>query len=350
MLDATGTERAVVVGALDGQPAGPRPRRRPPGAGRRLGRDRAGDPGPGAVPARAAGVVRPVGRGHRRRRGLGSLQPVLLAARLSRLPRLLLRPAGARGALDQADRGPRGVGPGHRRRDAGPGRGRVASRASARCEEQCAAVRCPVVVVHGTDDRVIPYDARSTPGGADRRDAGDLRGHRPRPPGQGAGGPQPGARRRPDRGHAGRGRASAGSGRRDGPSGCSTCRPRSGSDTSAATSPSPTSCASSIRAWRSSGSRSRRSPTSWSGPASASTRRRPGWRARAATSSPSPASTTCTPSRRSAGWTRSWSPTSWSSTTWSASATTTSGSATRRGTSTTSCTRTRASSARRSPG
>ena len=26
-------------------------------------------------------------------------------------------------------------------------------------EEQCADVRCPVVVVHGTDDRVIPYDA-----------------------------------------------------------------------------------------------------------------------------------------------------------------------------------------------
>jgi pimeloyl-ACP methyl ester carboxylesterase/predicted glycosyltransferase len=26
-------------------------------------------------------------------------------------------------------------------------------------EEQCAQVRCPVVVVHGTDDRVVPYDA-----------------------------------------------------------------------------------------------------------------------------------------------------------------------------------------------
>jgi pimeloyl-ACP methyl ester carboxylesterase/predicted glycosyltransferase len=26
-------------------------------------------------------------------------------------------------------------------------------------EEQCASVRCPVVVVHGTDDRVIPYEA-----------------------------------------------------------------------------------------------------------------------------------------------------------------------------------------------
>ena len=39
------------------------------------------------------------------------------------------------------------------------------------------------------------------------------------------------------------------------------------------------------------------------------------WRTRAGISSMSPASTTCTRSRRSAGWTRSSSPTSWSSTT-----------------------------------
>jgi pimeloyl-ACP methyl ester carboxylesterase/predicted glycosyltransferase len=36
-------------------------------------------------------------------------------------------------------------------------RGRAVGQRSA--EEQCADVRCPVVVVHGTDDRVIPYDA-----------------------------------------------------------------------------------------------------------------------------------------------------------------------------------------------
>jgi pimeloyl-ACP methyl ester carboxylesterase len=35
--------------------------------------------------------------------------------------------------------------------------GRVPGERSA--EDQCAAVRCPVVVVHGTDDRVIPYQA-----------------------------------------------------------------------------------------------------------------------------------------------------------------------------------------------
>ena len=76
------------------------------------------------------------------------------------LPRLLLRPDGARGALDQAARGPRGVGPRHDRR----GRrimhtefGRAPGERSV--VEQCADVRCPVVVVHGTDDRVIPHEA-----------------------------------------------------------------------------------------------------------------------------------------------------------------------------------------------
>ncbi len=97
---------------VDGQPARPGSRVGPPGPRRRLGRDRTGHPGPGTVPPGAAGVVRPLGRGHRRRRGLGPLQPVLLAARLPGVPGLLLRPAGARGALDQADRGPRGMGAG----------------------------------------------------------------------------------------------------------------------------------------------------------------------------------------------------------------------------------------------
>ncbi len=65
------------------------------------------------------------------------------------------------------------------------------------------------------------------------------------------------------------------------------------------------------------------------------------WRASRRTSSRSRASTTCTRSRRSAGWTRCWSTTSWSSTTWSRGRASTCGSATRPGTSTTSCTRTR---------
>ena len=71
-----------------------------------------------------------------------------------------------------------------------------------------------------------------------------------------------------------------------------------------------------------------------------------GWPARAGTSSPRPASTTCTPSRRCAGWTRSWSRTSTSSTTWWPTSPTTCGSSTRAGTSTTSCSTTPSSSAR----
>ena len=59
-----------------------------------------------------------------------------------------------------------------------------------------------------------------------------------------------------------------------------------------------------------------------------------------------PPSTTCTPSRRSGTWMRSWSATSWSSTTWSRTSRLTCGSATRPGTSTTSCTRTPSSSGR----
>jgi pimeloyl-ACP methyl ester carboxylesterase len=55
-------------------------------------------------------------------------------------------------------------------------------------------------------------------------------------------------------------------------------------------------------------------------------------------------STTCTPSRPSGTWTRSWSATSWCSTIWSGTSRTTCGSATRPGTSTTSCTRTPSSS------
>jgi pimeloyl-ACP methyl ester carboxylesterase len=61
-------------------------------------------------------------------------------------------------------------------------------------------------------------------------------------------------------------------------------------------------------------------------------------------------STTCTPSRPSATWTRSWSPTSCSSTTSSARTPTICGSGTRRGSSTTSCTRTRRRRGRRTCG
>lgn len=80
------------------------------------------------------------------------------------------------------------------------------------------------------------------------------------------------------------------------------------------------------------------------------TRRRGGWRTSLRTSSRRRASTTCTSSRPTGGWTRFWSPTSWSSTIWSPRGRSTSSSPTRVGTSTTSCTRTPSSSGARSPG
>ena len=54
----------------------------------------------------------------RPRRGLGEVQPPLLAAGLSRFPRVLLRTDLPRAALDQADRGRRRMGPRHDPRDA----------------------------------------------------------------------------------------------------------------------------------------------------------------------------------------------------------------------------------------
>ena len=86
------------------------------------------------------------------------------------------------------------------------------------------------------------------------------------------------------------------------------------------------------------------------GAGSACTRPRTGWPASPRTSRRRRASTTSTRSKPSVGWTRSWSTTSWSSTNWCRRITTTWWSATSPGTSTTSCTRTRSASAPRSPG
>ena len=105
----------------------PAARHRPPGACRRR---RLHD-------ARAADLT-PAARAHRQRlrgrppplRGLGEVQPPLLAAGLPRLPRVLLRPRRAGAALDEADRGRHRLGPrglaGHARaHDRGAGHGRA---------------------------------------------------------------------------------------------------------------------------------------------------------------------------------------------------------------------------------
>ena len=86
----------------------------------------------------------------------------------------------------------------HRRRHAGPRRGRTPTRA----EVGVGAVRGGALPGRRRARQRRPSHpprARSATGGADRRDAGDVRGHRPRAAGPAAGGAQPGARRRAHR-------------------------------------------------------------------------------------------------------------------------------------------------------
>ena len=131
VLDATGTDRAVLVAPVVRVDLGCPRRRRPPRPGRRHRRPRP------LVRARrrpaAPRVVR-LGRRARHDRGMGEVQPALLVGgRLRRLRPLLLRPDVLRAPLDQADRGHDRVGPRDRarhpgrrhRRPAGLRRGRV---------------------------------------------------------------------------------------------------------------------------------------------------------------------------------------------------------------------------------
>ena len=63
----------------------------------------------------------------------------------------------ARAALHQAVGGRRRLGDGHRRGDARRDEG-CAEDEPRPVEEVCALVRCPVIVVHGTHDGIIPYE------------------------------------------------------------------------------------------------------------------------------------------------------------------------------------------------
>ena len=305
--------------------------------------------------AAQGGRRRPVRRGARRRRGLGEDEPALLAARLAGLRGVLLQRDLHRAALDQARSRTWSATPASRppRCSSPRSTGRSAPRRPAtRARRCCAASRCPVLVVHGTEDQCSRSRAGRAGGRADRRTAGHARKgratsrraatrcavnlllQRVRRPVS--------ARQPPaaalDPGH---GPAPAGAL----PVVADRARPRP---------PRPGdragSCASGGPTSSSTGSPRSRWPASSRARASRCTRRPRTWPARAGTSRARPASTTCTPSRRSARWTRCWSRTSWCSTTWSPRSTTTCGWATRPGTSTTSCTRTRSSSGRRSPG
>ena len=314
VLDATGTERAVLVALSCGtlwavQLAADHPERV-------LGIVTIG-PAVALAPPHPDRDGLPVRRADHRDRGLGEVQPPLLAARLPGLPRVLLPPDVHRAALDQADRGLRRVGLGRRRRrrliDAHDGLD-ACIRESFR--SVCARVRCPVLVIHGDEDELRPHAQgvaarrghrrrRSSPSRAaataptaatrsssttsssefvervhpvaDPADVGARAATaeagavplvadrtRPRPPRRGdrrraaPPPPRPADRlARPAPGHRGAARA-----RRAGPSGVGVAGQRVG-----------------------------------------------------ATSRTRPASTTSTPSRRSGGWTRSSSTTSWSSTT-----------------------------------
>ena len=336
-MDATATERAVLVSLSLGR-AGRSARPSIPSASRAS--SSSGPQYRSAAPVRGR-VDPPVRRGARHRRGLGEVQPALLAARLPRLPRVLLLADVHRAALDEADRGLRRLGPRDRRR-------RRSSRHS------------PGLARRGADAR--PLRARALPGAGDpghgRRDhrpgagsaladatGGGLvtlegSGHGPHardpvkvnlllrdfveppPPRAALGARQVAPQARALRLLADRARARAARRRDRRRAAQAASRPR---DRLARAAPGDGGARGARRA-----DPSRRART---------------WRTSRATSRASRPSTTCTASRRSGGWTRSCSRTSWSSTTSCATSSTTSGSATRRGSSTTTCTRTPSRSA-----
>ena len=96
-------------------------------------------------------------------RGVGEGQPALLAGGLPGLGRVLHVAGVHRAALDQAARGRRRLGPGDRRETLLSTRCRASpSRPRRDAEAICRAVRCPVLVVHGDADAIVPYaDAAS---------------------------------------------------------------------------------------------------------------------------------------------------------------------------------------------
>ena len=116
------------------------------------------------------------------RRGVGQVQPPSLAARLPRLPGVLLHAVFTRAAFDQADRGRRRVGSGRsiRRRSPAP-IGRTTRCIGRSGSRDLRRVSCPVLVIHGDHDRLRPHAPRRGSGRSDLRDTRDHRGRRPLP-------------------------------------------------------------------------------------------------------------------------------------------------------------------------
>ena len=347
VLDATGTERALSSGSRSAPPPRCSPRRcsrsASPAWSRSARPSRSSSPG---IRGRRSRSTRTPAR-----RGLGALHPRLVAARLPGLRRVLLREMLPRAALREADRGLRRLGPRRRPRGARARRWtrRPAirrARRSRRCSPACAA-RCSRI--HGDDDRISPL-ARGRPGRrADRRRARRPRGLGHAPPRATRSGSTPDRRVRGDAcsapaapraaldagARAGRARAARLLADRPRPR---AARPRDRARAAGASCP----------ASRSTGSPSIRSPRRSRRRASACTRRAGGWLRVGHLEARRGPSTRCRlpghprdgrdPRRQLHGLPRRR----------ARDSPTTCGSATRRGTSTTSCTRTRRTSARRS--
>ena len=211
----------------------------------------------------------------------------------------------------------------------------------------------PGALVHGNEDASCPERAVAPPRGADRRRGSSLfegSGHAPHAARAGARSTccihdfvEPRA--------AAAVRRAPGRARCAGEAGALRLARRSGSGTPAATWRSPGAARLRARTSRSTGSPSPRSPRCCEARGERVHPAQRGARQRVApTSRRRPASTTCTCFQALRRMDEILVATSWCSTTSSRGARTTCGSATRPGTSTTSCTRTRSSSARRSPG
>ena len=118
VMDATGTDRAVMVGVVDGRAPGAAAGRDPSRAGRRRSCSSARRC-PGGGEPRGRRTVYSFDRRARHRRGLGQVQPPLLARATTRSYLEFFFVADVhRAALHQADRGHRRLGPGDRPRDA----------------------------------------------------------------------------------------------------------------------------------------------------------------------------------------------------------------------------------------
>ncbi len=187
VMDATGTDRAVLVGLSCGATWGVHVAAGWPD--RVLGLIAIGPAcGIGIAATRARGIR--LERRPRHHRGLGEVQPPLLArGRLRRLPAVLLRPHVRRTPLHQADRGLHRVGTrdrtgnarGHHRRAAGMRGCRVPARRAPVCQG-------PLPDSGRARQRGPDPDTRGwgAAGGVDRRLAGNHRGRRAR-----ASGPRP---------------------------------------------------------------------------------------------------------------------------------------------------------------